>query len=247
MVLRGGRVIDPESGLDAVRDVAVAGGRIAAVGTGLEPGRAEADVTGHVVTAGFIDLHSHVTDIGGLRLQALDGVTTALELEAGVTPVAAAYRRAAAQGRPVNYGFAASWALARMEAMAGLPPEASLSAFMARISEPAWQRAAEPGQVAALLARLSADLSEGALGIGVLLGYAPGASPAEYLQVAGLAAEAGAVVTRETLMSDVWDEHWAGSTKTLDVHIAALRRKLGATPAIATVRGHGYRLERPGG
>ena len=43
-------------------------------------------------------------------------------------------------------------------------------------------------------------------------------------------------------MSDVWDEHWSGSTKTLDVHIAALRRKLGPEPAIATVRGHGYRL-----
>jgi DNA-binding response OmpR family regulator len=45
----------------------------------------------------------------------------------------------------------------------------------------------------------------------------------------------------------VWDEHWAGSTKTLDVHIAALRRKLGSRPAIVTVRGHGYRLERPEG
>jgi N-acyl-D-aspartate/D-glutamate deacylase len=191
VVLRGGRVIDPESGLDAVRDVAVADGRIAAVGTGLPTGRAGVDVAGHVVTAGFIDVHSHVNDITGLRLQALDGVTTALELEAGVTPVAAAYRRAAAEGRPVNYGYAASWALARMEAVAGLPPEASLSTFLARISEPAWQRAAEPGQLAALLARLSADLADGALGIGVLLGYAPAASPAEYLDVAGLAAEAG--------------------------------------------------------
>jgi len=68
----------------------------------------------------------------------------------------------------------------------------------------------------------------------------------EFDLLARLAAEAGTVVTRETLMSDVWDEHWSGSTKTLDVHIAALRRKLGARPAIATVRGHGYRLERPG-
>ena len=72
-----------------------------------------------MVTAGFIDLHSHVGDLGGLRLQAMDGVTTALELEAGVTPVAEAYRRAGAQGRPVNYGFSASWALARMETVAG--------------------------------------------------------------------------------------------------------------------------------
>jgi uncharacterized Zn-binding protein involved in type VI secretion len=86
LVLRGGRVIDPESGLDAVRDVAVADGRIAAVGTGLKAGvpRGDVDVAGQVVTAGFVDLHSHVSDLGGLRLQALDGVTTALELEAGV-------------------------------------------------------------------------------------------------------------------------------------------------------------------
>ena len=194
LVLRGGRVIDPESGLDAVRDVAVADGLIAAVGSGLPPApaqRDEIDVAGQVVTAGFIDVHSHVTDPGGLRLQAMDGVTTALELEAGATPVAEAYRRAAAQGRPVNYGFATSWALARMEAVAGRPPDASLGALMARISDPVWQRPADPAQVSALLARLSADLADGALGIGVLLGYAPAASPAEYLRVAGLAAEAG--------------------------------------------------------
>jgi cytosine/adenosine deaminase-related metal-dependent hydrolase len=193
VVLRGGRVIDPESGLDALRDVAVAAGRIAAVGTGLTArgGRGDVDVAGQVVTAGFIDLHSHVSDLGGLRLQAMDGVTTALELEAGVTPVAQAYRRAAEQGRPINYGFAASWALARMEAVAGLPPDASLGAFMARISDPAWQRPAGPTQVGALLARLAEDLADGALGIGVLLGYAPAASPAEYLRVAGLAAQAG--------------------------------------------------------
>ena len=193
LVLHAGRVIDPESGLDAVRDVAVADGRIAAVGTGLtaQVSRDDIDVAGRVVTAGFIDLHSHVSDLGGLRLQAMDGVTTALELEAGVTPVAQAYRRAAEQGRPINYGFAASWALARMEAVAGLPSDASLGAFMARISNPAWQRAAEPAQLSALLARLAEDLAEGALGIGVLLGYAPAARPAEYLRVAGLAAEAG--------------------------------------------------------
>jgi hypothetical protein len=164
LVLRGGRVIAPETGLDAVRDVAFAEGRIAAVGARLAAGRAEVDVARQLVTAGFIDLHSHVSDMGGMRLQAMDGVTTALELEAGATPVADANRRAAAQGRPVNYGFAASWALARMEAVAGLPPDASLGAFMIRISDPALQRPAEPAQVSALLVRLSADLADGALG-----------------------------------------------------------------------------------
>jgi N-acyl-D-aspartate/D-glutamate deacylase len=192
LVLRGGRVVDPESGLDAVRDVAVSGGRVAEIGTSLAPGPAEIDVGGLVVTAGFIDLHSHVNTVAGLWLQATDGVTTALELEAGVTPVAAAYQMAAAEGRPVNYGFAASWAMARMEAVAGIEPEANLSAFLANIASPGWQRSAAPGQVAAMLARLSADLADGALGIGLLLGYAPAASPEEYLQVCALAAEAGA-------------------------------------------------------
>ena len=61
-----------------------------------------------------------------------------------------------------------------------------------------------------------------------------------------LARQAGRVVTREDLMSDVWDMNWFGSTKTLDVHIAWLRRKLGDDPAtptyIHTVRGVGFRL-----
>jgi DNA-binding response OmpR family regulator len=77
----------------------------------------------------------------------------------------------------------------------------------------------------------------------------------EFDLLARLAAEPGKAVSRETLMADVWDENWFGSTKTLDVHVAALRRKLadaadgaGAqVPEIVTLRGHGYRLEAPGG
>jgi cytosine/adenosine deaminase-related metal-dependent hydrolase len=191
IVLRGGRVIDPESGLDGVRDVAVADGRVAEIGSGLPPARAEVDAAGLVVTAGFIDLHSHAGSVPGLRVQARDGVTTALELEAGVTPVAAAYRRAAAEGRPVNYGFATSWAMARMEALAGIAPDGSLDTFLANIASPGWQRPAAPAEVTAVGARLSSDLADGALGIGVLVGYAPATSPDEYLRVAGLAAEAG--------------------------------------------------------
>jgi DNA-binding response OmpR family regulator len=57
-----------------------------------------------------------------------------------------------------------------------------------------------------------------------------------------LASDAGAAVSRETLMADVWDAHWFGSTKTLDVHVAALRRKLGDGVAVETVRGVGFRL-----
>jgi DNA-binding response OmpR family regulator len=76
----------------------------------------------------------------------------------------------------------------------------------------------------------------------------------EFELLARLAADAGNAVSREALMADVWDAHWYGSTKTLDVHVAALRRKLttvaagpAALPAITTLRGHGYRMELPGG
>ena len=191
-VLRGGRVIDPESGLDAVRDVAIAGGRVAAVGVGLAPGLLEADVAGQVVTAGFVDLHSHAHDLGSARLQVTDGVTTALELEAGVTPVAAAYAAVGAAGRPLNYGFAASWAMARMDVLADVRFDGSIGPLFANLGNPRWGRAASPPEIDRVLGLLEADLADGALGIGLLVGYAPGASPAEYLRVAALAAASGA-------------------------------------------------------
>jgi DNA-binding response OmpR family regulator len=77
--------------------------------------------------------------------------------------------------------------------------------------------------------------------------------PKEFDLLARLVAEPGRAVTREALMDDVWDRNWFGSTKTLDVHIAALRQRLAhaaeqfdppaRVPAITTLRGHGYRLE----
>jgi DNA-binding response OmpR family regulator len=74
----------------------------------------------------------------------------------------------------------------------------------------------------------------------------------EFDLLARLAAEPDRAISRETLMADVWDENWFGSTKTLDVHVAAVRRKLAEVsdpttrlPAIVTLRGHGYRLETP--
>ncbi|WP_190127757.1 response regulator transcription factor [Streptomyces mashuensis] len=69
--------------------------------------------------------------------------------------------------------------------------------------------------------------------------------PKEFDLLARLAASAGQAVSREDLMSDVWDEHWFGPTKTLDVHVAALRRKLGDRARITTLRHFGYRLEPP--
>lgn len=72
--------------------------------------------------------------------------------------------------------------------------------------------------------------------------------PKEFDLLARLMQEAGSVVRRETLMAEVWDENWFGSTKTLDFHVAALRRKLDRTEGqshITTLRGVGFRFEAP--
>jgi DNA-binding response OmpR family regulator len=75
-----------------------------------------------------------------------------------------------------------------------------------------------------------------------------GVRPKEFDVLCRLARDAGAVVTREQLIDEVWDENWWGSTKTLDVHINSIRRKLGERPGavsrITTIRGVGYRLDR---
>jgi DNA-binding response OmpR family regulator len=126
----------------------------------------------------------------------------------------------------------------------------------------------KPFRFGELLARLRAHLrrsaavpsSQGALTVGELVvdsaarrvtvsGTEVVLRTKEFDLLARLAVDAGTAVSRETLMAEVWDAHWYGSTKTLDVHVAALRRKLaegdGNPPPITTLRGHGYRLELP--
>ncbi|WP_133901661.1 amidohydrolase family protein [Actinophytocola oryzae] len=192
-LLRGGRVVDPAGGFDGVADVLVTGGEVSAVGPGLtpEPGTVVLDVTGLVVGPGFVDLHSHAQSVAGQRLQAMDGVTTALELEAGAMPLERAYADAAEAGRPLNYGFSASWGAARAKVLAGIEPDSRIESALAVLGNPQWQRSSSRKELAAWLSLLDGELAEGALGIGVLMGYAPFSDPAEFLAVARLAANAG--------------------------------------------------------
>ena len=88
VVIRGGRVIDPETGLDRVTNVGIIGGTIARIAPDSLAGARVIDASGLVVAPGFIDLHSHGQNAESYRLQALDGVTTALEMEIGVPDVA---------------------------------------------------------------------------------------------------------------------------------------------------------------
>src|SRR3954467_12721597 len=98
-----GRVMDPETGLDAVRSVGVRDGRIAAISSETLSAKTVIDAKGLVVAPGFIDLHSHGQTPENYRFKARDGVTTAPELEVGVSPVAEWYEER--KGRAlVNYG-----------------------------------------------------------------------------------------------------------------------------------------------
>lgn len=187
VVIRGGRVVDPAQGLDAGRDLAIEGGAIAAVGTDLR-GRTVLQAAGCLVAPGFIDLHSHSQSVGGHRLQAFDGVTTTLELEAGAIPVAEAYARAGTEGRPLNYGYSASWAAARIQVLAGHRGDGRATTMLSHFADPAWQREATAAEEERIVGLLEAELAGGSLGIGVLVGYAPGTSLGEYLRVARLAA-----------------------------------------------------------
>jgi len=187
VVIRGGRVIDPGQGLDMSVDLAIEDTRVAAIGASLR-GRIVLDAAGCVVAPGFVDLHSHAQSVGAHRLQAFDGVTTTLELEAGAMPVAAAYARAGVEGRPLNYGYSASWAAARVAVLTGHGGDRQPTSMLARFADPAWQREATAAEEDRILELLEGELAAGALGIGVLLGYAPGTSLGEYLRVARLAA-----------------------------------------------------------
>src|SRR5688572_30109386 len=116
VVILNGRVIDPESRLDAVRNIGVSGGTIKALTTAKLNGRTVIDARGLVVSPGFIDLHQHGQNEENYRFKAMDGVTTALELEVGTGDVDRWY--AERDGKTlINYGVSVGHLAARMVAM----------------------------------------------------------------------------------------------------------------------------------
>jgi N-acyl-D-glutamate deacylase len=192
LVIANGRVVDPETGLDAVRSIGIRAGRIAAISRTPLRGRSTLEAAGLVVAPGFIDLHAHGKDLAAARMQAFDGVTTALELEAGALPVGVAYDQIGKEGRPINYGFSASWLFARIAEKEGMEPSGDLAFFQKAQARKGWQHTiATPEETSRILARIERGLAEGALGIGVLAGYAPGHGRKEAFAVAQLAARHG--------------------------------------------------------
>ena len=191
LVVAGGRVIDPESGHDAVADVAIRDGRVVALGSDLGPARRTIDATGNVVAPGFIDLHVHGQDPVSHRYMARDGVTTVLELEAGVPDVAAFVAERDGQA-PVHFGASAGHIPARILVKHGavdVSPETGLPLATEWMHE-----AATREEIARIVALLERNLDAGALGIGMGLAYTPGAEREEVAAVFALAARRGVPV-----------------------------------------------------
>jgi N-acyl-D-aspartate/D-glutamate deacylase len=183
IVIRGGRVVDPETGLDAIRNLGIQGHTIAAVSTAELQGKTVIDAAGLVVAPGFIDLHQHGQTPEDYQRKAFDGVTSALEMEIGAHDVKT-YLDQRASGALINYGATANYDIARALAFGiELPADAILVP-----SGQGTNRPATPAQIAVIEDRLQHELNTGALGVGMGIQYAPGASRDEVLQMFQLAA-----------------------------------------------------------
>jgi len=183
VVIQGGRVIDPETGLDAARNVGISQGRIKKISAEPLEGKRVISARGLIVAPGFIDLHQHAEDIESQRVKALDGVTTALEMEIGKPDVAAFLQ--SKQGRSlINYGTTASHPAARALAF-GTPIEDGLVPKSGAASD----KPASPEQIEAMKSRLRHELDAGALGVGMGIQYTPGVTHWEVIEMFRLAAQ----------------------------------------------------------
>ena len=183
LVVKSARVLDPESGLDAIRYVAISAGKITAISEQPLKGRTEIDGTGLVLAPGFIDLHWHGIDLASGRYQLLDGVTSALELEIGVADIAKWY--AARTGKSfINYGASIGHPPVRMAVMS------DQGDFLP--TGPAASQKATPDQIEAIKRQLENGLRLGAPAVGFGVAYTHAASYGEIIEMFRIAAKYGA-------------------------------------------------------
>src|SRR5215831_8193332 len=184
LVLHNGRVIDPETSLDAVRDVGISNGQIVAISEQPLLGKRVIDATGLIVAPGFIDLHQHDLSQEGMRLKAMDGVTTALELEIGPPDISKFLNER--QGKSlINFGTSASHPWARAMVMGHEAAEGELIPS----SGEATNKAATPEQIQHMQQRLRDQINAGGLGVGMGIQYTPGATRTEIIEMFRVAAE----------------------------------------------------------
>jgi len=180
VVILGGRVIDPESGRDAVRNVGIREGEIVEITGKPLLGKETIEAKGLVVAPGFIDLHEHGQDRRNYQFQAHDGVTTSLELEAGTADVNQWYSERVGKSL-INFGVSIGHIPVRMKVMKDLGdwlPTGNAA-----------YREASPAQILEMKEDVEEGLHQGALAVGMGINYTEAASHEEIVEMFRLAAK----------------------------------------------------------
>ena len=185
VVIADGRVMDPESGLDGVRNVGISEGKIRAISGDALQGKLTVDARGLVVAPGFIDLHEHGQEPRNYQFQAHDGVTTSLELEAGTADVSGWY--AQREGKSlINFGVSIGHIPVRMKVFHG---DGGMLATGDAAHLPATH-----DQIKEMIADIENGFRQGALAEGMGVNYTPGATHQEIVEMFRVAARYGASV-----------------------------------------------------
>ncbi|MGH9740785.1 MAG: amidohydrolase family protein, partial [Candidatus Acidiferrum sp.] len=179
LVIANGRVMDPESGMDAVRNVGISGGKIRAISSSPLQGKTSLDAKGLVVAPGFIDMHEHGQEPKNYQFQAHDGVTTSLELELGTADVNGWYAKREGKSL-INFGVSIGHIPVRMKVMHD--PGTFLPTGEAA------HREATPKELEEISADMDKGFREGAVAEGMGVNYTAGATHWEIVQMFKIAA-----------------------------------------------------------
>ena len=213
VVLSGGRVIDPETKLDAIRNVGIINNRIAQISSEPLKGKETINATGLVVAPGFIDLHIHGRSNVEQEYQLHDGVTTALELEWGIEYLKEWYETRKSKAL-INYGASVCWPYERFKTIDKYKEAVSKSYQLTTRGEstiaaltntvlPAKDEVLTPEQINQTVSNIKTSLAEGGIGIGVPIGYLPKTNPVEMYRVFQLAGEINALVFTHVRNPDI--------------------------------------------
>ena len=213
IVLSGGRVIDPETKLDTIKNVGIINNRIAQISSEPLKGKETINCSGLVVAPGFIDLHVHGRSNQEQEYQLHDGVTTALELEWGIEFLQKWYESRKSKAL-INYGASVNWPFERFKAMdkykaavndlylAIQKGESKLEKLLNTIS-PGQAETLSPEEMNKMVANIKASLAEGGIGIGAPIGYIPKSKPGEMFRVYQLAGEINALIFSHVRQPDI--------------------------------------------
>ncbi len=213
IVLIGGRVIDPETKLDAIKNVGIINNRIAQISSEKLKGKQTINVAGLVVAPGFIDLHVHGRTNKEQEYQLHDGLTTALELEWGIENLKEWYATRQSKAL-INYGASVCWPYERFKTIdkykdsvnklfeTSIKGESSIEKLTNTIL-PAASEQLTLEEMNKTLDNIKSSLAEGGIGIGVPIGYLPKTNPKEMYRVFQLAGELNVLVFTHARSNDI--------------------------------------------